>query len=113
VLFGDGKEELGPDHYQLMSALAIIRFWTLALLAYVFLEEEQARLQQQEQHPITLGKAWREIQVAIDSEYWIGFMTSSNPESNPTPCMTSLPLEAAQPKSAKIEVNHAMLCYDK
>jgi len=29
------------------------------------------------------------------------------------PCMTSLPLEAAQPKSAKIEVNHAMLCYDK
>ncbi len=30
-------------------------------------------------------------------------MTSSNPESYPTPCMTSLPLEAAQPKSAKIE----------
>jgi len=30
-------------------------------------------------------------------------MTSSNPESYQTPCMTSLPLEAAQPKSAKIE----------
>lgn len=47
VLFGDGKEELGLDHYQLMSACATVRFWTLALLAYVFLEEERARLQQQ------------------------------------------------------------------
>ena len=25
VLFGDSKEELGLDHYQLMSALAIVR----------------------------------------------------------------------------------------
>ena len=47
VLFGDGKEELGLDHYQLMSALGIVRFWTLARLSYVFLEEERARLQQQ------------------------------------------------------------------
>ena len=30
VLFGDGKEELGLDHYQLMSATAIVRFWLLA-----------------------------------------------------------------------------------
>jgi hypothetical protein len=44
VLFSDGKEELGLDHYQVMSALALLRFWTLALLAYVFLEEEQQRL---------------------------------------------------------------------
>ena len=29
VLFGDGKEELGLDHYQLMSAIAIVRFWNL------------------------------------------------------------------------------------
>ena len=62
VLFGDGKEELGLDHYQLMSATAIIRFWTLALLAYVFLEEEQARLQEQWQRPVTIGEARREIQ---------------------------------------------------
>ncbi len=62
VLFGDGKEELGLDHYQLMSALAIVRFWTLALLVYVFLEEERARLQQQWQRPITIGEARREIQ---------------------------------------------------
>jgi hypothetical protein len=62
VLFGDGKEELGLDHYQLMSTVAIVRFWTLALLAYVFLEEERSRLQQQWQRPVTIGEARREIQ---------------------------------------------------
>src|SRR2546421_5419428 len=47
VLFADGKEELGLDQYQLMSATALVRFWTLAMLAYVFLEEERHRLQEQ------------------------------------------------------------------
>jgi hypothetical protein len=38
-------------------------------------------------------------------------MTSSNPESNPTPCTTVLPLEAAQLKSAKIEdITGTLLC---
>ncbi len=62
VLFGDGKEELGLDQYQLMSAVAIVRFWTLAMLAYVFLEEECHRLQTQWQRHITIGEARREIQ---------------------------------------------------
>src|SRR2546427_2600308 len=62
VLFADGKEELGLDQYQLMSATAIVRFWTLAMLAYVFLEEERDRLQRQWQCPITIGEARREIQ---------------------------------------------------
>jgi len=62
VLFGDGKEELGLDQYQVMSALAIVRFWTLAMLAYVFLEEEGHRLQEQWQRQVTLGEARREIQ---------------------------------------------------
>jgi hypothetical protein len=62
VLFGDGKEELGLDHYQLMSASAILRFWTLALLVYVFLEEEQQRLRISWQRPVTIGEARREIQ---------------------------------------------------
>jgi DDE superfamily endonuclease len=62
VLFGDSKEELGLDQYQLMSATAIVRFWTLALLAYVFLEEERDRLQTQWQRPVTIGEARREIQ---------------------------------------------------
>jgi SRSO17 transposase len=62
VLFGDGKEELGLDQYQLMSATAIVRFWTLAMLAYVFLEEERDRLQAQWQRSVTIGEARREIQ---------------------------------------------------
>src|SRR5258708_5831758 len=62
VLFGDSKEELGLDHYQLMSASAILRFWTLAMLAYVFLEEEQQRLRLSWQRPVTIGEARREIQ---------------------------------------------------
>jgi SRSO17 transposase len=62
VLFGDGKEELGWDQYQVMSALAIVRFWTLAMLAYVFLEEERHRLQGQSQRHVTIGEARREIQ---------------------------------------------------
>ena len=62
VLFGDGKEELGMDQYQLMSATAIVRFWTLAMLAYVFLEEERDCLQHQWQGHVTIGEARREIQ---------------------------------------------------
>jgi SRSO17 transposase len=37
VLFADGKELLGLDHYQVMSAEAIVRFWTLGWTAYVCL----------------------------------------------------------------------------
>jgi hypothetical protein len=62
VFFGDGKEELGLDHYQVMSASALLRFWTLAMLAYVFLEEEQQRLRLSWQRPVTIGEARREIQ---------------------------------------------------
>src|SRR5438874_4864968 len=62
VLFADGKEELGLDQYQLMSATAILRFWTLAMLAYTFLEEEQYRLQRQWQRPVSIGEARCEIQ---------------------------------------------------
>jgi hypothetical protein len=62
VLFGDGKEELGLDQYQVLSATAIVRFWTLAMLAYVFQEEEGHRLQGQWQCHVTIGEARREIQ---------------------------------------------------
>jgi DDE superfamily endonuclease len=62
VLFADGKEELGLDHYQLMSTQALVRFWTLAMLLYVFLEEEQHRLQLRWQRAVTIGEARREIQ---------------------------------------------------
>ena len=39
------RKNWAVDQYQLMSATAIVRFWTLAMLAYVFLEEERHRLQ--------------------------------------------------------------------
>lgn len=57
VLFGDTKELLGLDHYQVLSATALLRWWTLVLAAYVFLDEERARLQQGAQHHVTLGDA--------------------------------------------------------
>jgi len=38
-----------------MRALAIVRFWTLAMLAYVFLEEERERLQSQGHPHVTIG----------------------------------------------------------
>ncbi len=45
-----------------MSAVAIVRFWTLAMLAYVFLEQERHRLQSQQQRPVTIGEARQEMQ---------------------------------------------------
>jgi hypothetical protein len=62
VLFGDSKEELGLDQYQLMSATALGRFWTLAMLASVLLEEERDRLQAHWQRAGTIGQTRREIQ---------------------------------------------------
>lgn len=62
VLFADTKEVLGLDHYQVMSAPAIVRFWTLALAAYVFLEEERDRLSQTWGRPVTIGEAHRQVQ---------------------------------------------------
>jgi SRSO17 transposase len=46
VLFADSKDLLGLDQYQIMSASAIVRFWTLALAAYAFLDEERDSLRQ-------------------------------------------------------------------
>jgi hypothetical protein len=61
VLFADGKEEFGLDQYELMGATALVHFWSLALLAYAFLDEERARLQQQWQRPVTIGETRRKI----------------------------------------------------
>jgi hypothetical protein len=62
VLFGDTKAELGLDHYQLMSATAIVRFWTLVMAAYAFLDEERARLAALGPPPVTLGDTRRHVQ---------------------------------------------------
>ncbi len=62
VLFADTKDVLGLDHYQVLTAPALLRFWTLVLAAYVFLEEEQARLQQARRTHVTIGETRRELQ---------------------------------------------------
>jgi DDE superfamily endonuclease len=62
VLFGDTKDLLGLDQYQLMSATAILRFWTLVMATYTFLDEQRDCLRQQEQRPVTIGEARRQMQ---------------------------------------------------
>lgn len=62
VLFEDGKELLGVDQYQVMSAAAVVRFWTMAWAAYAFLDEERARLREEWGRHVTLGEARREMQ---------------------------------------------------
>ena len=62
VLFADGKALLGLDQYQVMSAEAIVRYWTLAWAAYGYLDEERARLRQAWQRHVTVGDARREVQ---------------------------------------------------
>jgi SRSO17 transposase len=67
VLFADTKDLLGLDQYQVMRATAILRFWTLVLAAYVFLEEERARLAAASNQHVTIGDAQRAIQRA----HWV------------------------------------------
>jgi SRSO17 transposase len=62
VLFADGKELLGLDQYQVMSAAGLVRFWTLAWAAFCFLEEERARMREERQRHVTLGEARRAVQ---------------------------------------------------
>jgi len=62
VLFGDGKELLGLDQYQVMSAEAVVRWWTLVWAAYCFLDEERAQLHARWQRHVTIGEARREVQ---------------------------------------------------
>lgn len=61
VFFGENKKELGLDHSQVRGASALLRFWTRALLASVFLEEELQRLRLSWQRPVTIGEARRDI----------------------------------------------------
>lgn len=56
--FADGKEELGLDHYQVMTVQAILRFWTLAACLTCFLDEQRALTQE-----ATRGEMRRIVQV--------------------------------------------------
>ncbi len=62
VLFADTKELLGLDQYQVMTTTAIVRFWTLVMLAYYFLDQERDRYQRQTDQHLTIGDVWRQVQ---------------------------------------------------
>ena len=59
TFFEYDKDLLGSDHYQLMSAQAILRFWTLTACLMCFLEEQRSCAQPQ---LITCGEARRHLQ---------------------------------------------------
>ena len=58
VLFEDDKDLLGADQYQLMSAEAIVRFWTLIACIGYFLDEQRVA----QESLTTWGEARRAIQ---------------------------------------------------
>lgn len=62
VFFEDVKELFGIDHYQLMSAQGLLRYWSLCWIAFSFLEEHRCTLQNQWQRHVTLGEAKRDVQ---------------------------------------------------
>ena len=62
TLFEDTKSRLGLEQYQLISSQAIIRFWTLVLAAYTFLEQHRTRLALENQRYTTIGQAKRHLQ---------------------------------------------------
>jgi len=59
TFFEYDKDLLGSDHYQLMTAQAILRFWTLISCLLYFLEEQRA---QQDVPRFTCGDARRKLQ---------------------------------------------------
>lgn len=62
VLIADVKE-LGLDQYQILSAAGIVRWWTLVLATYVFLEEQRARLIGERGAHVTIGATRRAMQA--------------------------------------------------
>jgi hypothetical protein len=60
VFFEYAKGLLGSDHYQLMTAQAILRFWTLIACLMAFLEEQRV---QAHDPPLTCGDVRRQIQA--------------------------------------------------
>ena len=62
VLIADLKE-LGLDQYQVLSAESIVRWWTLVLAVYIFLEEERAQLVEERGAYATIGATRRALQV--------------------------------------------------
>jgi hypothetical protein len=67
VLFEDNKDLLGADHYQLMSAEAILRFWTLIACLGYFLDEQKA---------LRPGcTTWGEVRRSLQKEQQVNLLT--------------------------------------
>jgi len=81
TFFDDLKELFGSDHYQMMSARSILRFWTLACCAYQFLEEQRA---ERGMAGSSLGTVRRQIDQEHQSHLleWLrqGFQSESGPK---------------------------------
>jgi hypothetical protein len=67
VLFEDNKDLLGADHYQLMSAEAIVRFWTLIACLGYFLDEQKALRSD--------CTTWGEVRRALQKEHQLNLLT--------------------------------------
>jgi hypothetical protein len=71
TFFGDVKELLGTDHYQVQSATALLRFWHLAFCTYLYLDEVRAQLAvQRPDNHITIGDA-RRYQQALHRQRFL------------------------------------------
>jgi DDE superfamily endonuclease len=62
TLFEDLKELFGTDHYQLMNDRAIVRYWTLASCACLFLDERRTVMFHAQARHITIGEARQNVQ---------------------------------------------------
>jgi hypothetical protein len=67
VFFEDVKELLGIDHYQLMSAQGLLRYWSLCWIAFSFLEEHRVWLQTH--HRLLVAWITEHVLQGTTSEY--------------------------------------------
>ena len=71
TLFEDYKDLLGSDHYQVMSATAIVRFWTLVSCLAYFLDKQRATLQAERPGEHV---TWGDVRRAIQAEHQRNFL---------------------------------------
>jgi hypothetical protein len=66
IFFEDAKDLLGSDHYQLMSAVGLVGFWTLVALLGAFLDEQRYLLTQAEP---ARHYSWGECRNELQSQH--------------------------------------------
>ena len=72
TLFEDSKDLLGADHYQVMTAQAIVRFWTLVACIAAFLDEQRAAPREATLQPyLTRG----EVRMTLQTQHQLNLLT--------------------------------------